>query len=227
MAELNVSIERRAQIGQAKRVRTRNDILAAAFALLGREDGHTTRIEDICSKCRISRGTFYNYFASFEELSQVLRYEITHNLNVGMYAVISNMRPGAERVMGAVRYYLHLARRDPVWGWALVHLSMSGHNSFDETTKSIEEGIATGELDVPSAAIGRDIMLGALFTSMISLLREEQLPNYPELIARQIMMGLGASAELIERYAAVPLEDTVLDLQGGILHGGNFPEPKI
>ncbi|MGH8247774.1 MAG: TetR family transcriptional regulator, partial [Gammaproteobacteria bacterium] len=53
---------RRAEIGAERRLRTRTAMLDAALDLLGHSHGRTTRIEDVCAKARIARGTFYNYF---------------------------------------------------------------------------------------------------------------------------------------------------------------------
>ena len=64
-----------------RRERTRQKILEAAFGLIGHEKGLTVRIEEICAAARISRGTFYNYFTSLEQLFEVLAIEIGHELN--------------------------------------------------------------------------------------------------------------------------------------------------
>ncbi len=55
-----------------KRERTRKKILEAAFGLIGNEKGLTVRIEEICAAAQISRGTFYNYFTSLEQLFEIL-----------------------------------------------------------------------------------------------------------------------------------------------------------
>ena len=69
-----------------KRERTRKKILEAAFGLIGNEKGLTVRIEEICAAASISRGTFYNYFTSLEQLFEVLAIELSHDLNGALVA---------------------------------------------------------------------------------------------------------------------------------------------
>ncbi len=207
----SISVERRAQIGQEKRARTRADILRTAFDLMGRPEGHLTSVEEVYRESHVSRGTFYNYFSSLDELFDALRFEITHDLNDNVRSIIGQMKPGAERTMAAIRYYLSRTAEDPVWGWAMVHLNVSGplfgKSSLEHTGRSIEEGIRVGEFQCPSPAVGRDLVVGTLFASMITILNGSEQPDYRELVVRQIMTGLGTPKELIDRYIVMALPD--------------------
>src|SRR5262249_60874481 len=85
-AKMAARPQRRAAVRPApklggKRERTRKTILDAAFGLIGNEKGLTVRIEEICAAAQISRGTFYNYFTSLEQLFEVLAVELSHELN--------------------------------------------------------------------------------------------------------------------------------------------------
>ena len=76
-AKLGAQSQRRAEARSVpkaggKRERTRKKILEAAFGLIGNEKGLTVRIEEICAASHVSRGTFYNYFTSLEQLFEVL-----------------------------------------------------------------------------------------------------------------------------------------------------------
>ena len=207
----NISVERRAEIGQAKRARTRTDILKVAFDLLGREDGRATRIDDVCKAAHVSRGTFYNYFSSMDILFDELGFEISRDLNSNARTVMSEMHAGAERASAAVRYYLKRAREDSAWGWAVVNLSapgpLFGTDTFRQATMSIADGIEAGEFYVSSVTIGRDLTLGTVLASMITMLRSDQPPDYPEMVARQILVGLGVKRDIIDRCIAMPLPD--------------------
>src|SRR6185503_9793151 len=106
-----------------KRERTRKNILEAAFGLIGDEKGLTVRIEEICAAARISRGTFYNYFTSLEQLFEVLAIELSHDLNHALVATWDETQSHAEGSNAAIQHYLNYARRDPAWAWAMVHLN--------------------------------------------------------------------------------------------------------
>ena len=79
-----------------KRERTRKKILEAAFGLIGNEKGLTVRIEEICAAAHISRGTFYNYFTSLEQLFEVLAIELSHDLNRALVSTWDETQSHAE-----------------------------------------------------------------------------------------------------------------------------------
>jgi AcrR family transcriptional regulator len=197
----NISLERRAEIGREKRGRTRKEILSAAYSLVGRKDGHLTRIEEICASTRISLGTFYNYFSSINELFDALAYEISHDINARIRALLLLMPPGAFRVSAGSRFYLHQVRIDQAWGRAMINLTGTGPQfgfaSFQHVTQVIAEGIELGEFRIPNVEVGCDLLMGTVLSAMMSMVRAPFPDDYPEMIARQILIGLGVRPDLI------------------------------
>ena len=84
------------------------------------------RIEEICAKAHISRGTFYNYFTSLDQLFEVLAIELSADLNRALVSTWDETQSHAEGSNAAIQHYLNYARRDPSWAWAMVHLSAFG-----------------------------------------------------------------------------------------------------
>ncbi len=99
--------DRPAQKLGGKRERTRKKILEAAFGLIGNAHGLTVRIEEICAAAQLSRGTFYNYFTSLEQLFQVLAVELSHDLNHALVATWDETQSHAEGSNAAVQHYLN------------------------------------------------------------------------------------------------------------------------
>ncbi len=207
----NISLERRAEIGRLRRERTREKILKVAFELLGREEGRATRIDEICEAADVARGTFYNYYTSVEELFRALTFEISHDFNLAVRAVIQSVPAGAIRSGFALRYYMHRTRDDPSWGWAMVNLSACGPIFGEETTRygleCIAEGLITEQFTAQSPQMTYDFMHGAALAGMITLLRSEQPEDYPEQMVALILRGLGVSPTLIERCIGPSLPD--------------------
>lgn len=206
-----INSERRAGIGQDRRTKTRAAILRAAFELLGREEGRSSRIDDICKAAQVSRATFYNYFTSVEELFKATAFDISHDFNDALRAVILRVPSGAFRIAFALRYTLHKCRRDPAWGWAMANLSAGGpilgEESYRYATQSTDEGILTEQFKVPSTQIGLDLIMGTTLAGMITLLQSDQPEDYPEMIVAHIFRGLGVSETLVEKCIAAPLPD--------------------
>ncbi|NSL21206.1 TetR/AcrR family transcriptional regulator [Agrobacterium tumefaciens] len=215
-----ISPERRVQIGQEKRARTRATILSAAFHLLGRPNGRSTRIEEVCEVALISRGTFYNYFSDVDELFEALTYEVSHEFNVAVQELMRTFPLCATRVALAIRYYLHRARQDQSWGWAMVNLSsvgpIFGSETFHYATTSVQEGVDAGEFKLESVTIGRDMMVGTVLASMTTLLRQDQEHDHPEKVVRQILSAFQVPTSIIDVCVTIELLD--LPLQNSPRH---------
>ncbi|WP_374391933.1 TetR/AcrR family transcriptional regulator [Sphingopyxis sp.] len=210
-APLNINLERRAQIGQEKRARTRAALLDTAFTLLGRENGRNTRIEEICAESGVSRATFYNYFNNMDEVFSALSDELNHDFNRAVTRIISALPTAAERASAAVRYYLERALHDPKWGWAMVNISAGGpifgQDTYEHAQATAGEGIATGEFEIPGPHTGRDIQLGTTHAAMITQLRNQPSPTFAASIARHVLLALGVPKARADEVVAQDLPD--------------------
>jgi AcrR family transcriptional regulator len=195
-----------------KRERTRTKILAAAFQLIGNEKGLTVRIEEVCAAAEISRGTFYNYFTSLEQLFEILAIELSHDLNRALASAFDETQSHADGSNAAVQHYLHYARRDPAWAWAMVHLSAFGPTfggeAWDACYRAIEKGIEAGEFDVPNATVGRDLMTGTVLATVRTTLRGGR--SDPRVIAHHVLRALGVPDDRAKEIAERPLADIVV-----------------
>jgi AcrR family transcriptional regulator len=211
MAAKKPNPEKRVQTGEDRRARTRSSILRASFELLGRPEGRSSRIDEICQAAGVSRATFYNYFSSVEELFRATAFAISHDFNDAVRAVIRRVPGGAIRLAFALRYNLHRVRQDAAWGWAMVNISAGGPIFGEEASRyaveTIEEGLVTEQFAIPNVAIGFDLVMGSALSAMITLLRSEQAEDYPELMVSQILRGLGVSETLIGKCTLPPLPD--------------------
>ena len=197
-----------------KRERTRKKILDTAFGLIGNEKGLTVRIEEICAAAHISRGTFYNYFTSLEQLFEVLAIELSHDLNRALVATWDETQSHAEGSNAAIQHYLNYARRDPAWAWAMVHLSAFGPTfgaeAWDACHRSIAKGISAGEFDVPNATVGRDLMTGTVLATVRTMLRSGGDRSRPRIVAYHLLRALGVSDARARDIADRPLPDIVV-----------------
>ena len=197
-----------------KRERTRKKILEATFGLIGNEEGLTVRIEEICAAAHVSRGTFYNYFTSLEQLFEVLAIELSHDLNRALVSTWDETRSHAEGSNAAIQHYLNYARRDPAWAWAMVHLSAFGPSfgaeSWEACYRSIANGIEAGEFDVPNATVGRDLMTGTVLATVRTTLRFGSGRSRPRIIAYHLLRALGVPDARARAIADSPLPDIVV-----------------
>jgi len=201
-AKLAAQSQRRAAVRPVpklggKRQRTRKKILEAAFELIGNEKGLTVRIEEICAAAEISRGTFYNYFTSLEQLFEILAIELSHDLNSALVSTWDETLTHAEGSNAAIQHYLNYARRDPAWAWAMVHLSAFGPTfgaeAWEACYRAIAKGIEAGEFDIPNATVGRDVMTGTVMATVRTMLRADGDRPEAGIVAYHVLRALGVS----------------------------------
>lgn len=204
-----VDLTRRAEIGAEKRNRTRVTLLGAARELFGDEAGRGTRIEDVCEKASIARGTFYNYFTSIDALQTALFEHLSQDFDDAVHSVFAQFESASERTSAAIRYYLGRSVRDPHWGWGMVNTGMGTGLIANDVTgrvlETIQEGIDTGEFTISLAVAGRDMVLGSGLAAAITLLKGAAPHGYIEMIAARLLMALGVSEEHAKEVSHAPL----------------------
>lgn len=206
---VKTDLERRAEIGRQRRARTRARIVASAFEILGEEGGLYARVDDVAARSGITRATFYDHFTGMPELRDAVTYEVTHAFLVSVSHTIEALDDPRERAAAAVRFYLERVRRDRRWGWSMVNLSSNGiifgAETFRRAEATIQEGIDAGLLPREDSRLGRDILMGASFAAMASMLREDPGPDYPMEVTRRILVGLGVSPAEADEIVHRPL----------------------
>jgi AcrR family transcriptional regulator len=203
----NISAVRRSEIGAEKRSRTLVVLIGAALELFGRADGRGTRIEDVCAKANVSRGTFYNYFKGMDALIEALSVHISEDFDRAVHAAFDALPTCAERTCFAIRNYLRRAVEDPQWGWAMVNTSlgrpMYGEDIFRRVRETLQAGIDNGELTLESADVGRDLLLGTGLAATLTMLQGGAPDNYAQAVTYRILLAIGVreatAAELVRR----------------------------
>ncbi len=194
---MKVNLERRAEIGEERRRRTRAAILRAGFHLIGQEHGRFQRIEDICAEAGVSRGTFYNYFNGLEDFYSALSFELSSDFEVAVEKQMQRFSTVSARTGAAIRYHLHAARQNPLWGWAMINTSIGreifGPEAAKRVKATIEEGIKAGEFHVANAETGKSLLLGASLGATLDILHGRARKGYPEDVALSILTGLGVA----------------------------------
>src|ERR1700761_7204095 len=64
-----VDPERRAQIGQEKRAKTRAQLISAATSLFAKRAVESVTVDDVVNEARVAKGTFYVHFDDLNALT--------------------------------------------------------------------------------------------------------------------------------------------------------------
>src|SRR5882724_5217443 len=96
----------RTRTGQVRRARTRARILSTAFELFDERSVDQVTVEDVRASAGLARGSFYNYFPTYEHMLKELAAEISLQINREQSARFDNATNSVERMWCNLRYFI-------------------------------------------------------------------------------------------------------------------------
>jgi AcrR family transcriptional regulator len=156
----------RTRTGQARRARTRAKILSTAFALFDERGIDHVTVEDVREAAGLSRGSFYNYFLTYEDMLKELAAQISRQINVEQSERFDDVPNMAERIWSNVRYSILRTSSDRACGEILVRVTplvgALNENMRKHSQRTQRLSIKTKAIDVPSADVALDIGFGVI-----------------------------------------------------------------
>lgn len=189
-------VERRAEIGQARRDRTRARLVAAALRVFARMGPDAPNVDDFTAEAGVAHGTFYNYFEGRQDLLVAVATLAAERMEAERMRA-QGMADPAERMACALRSYIRKAAADANWGWVIVRIALVaaplGPAMRANLEKDLSDGVASGRFVVPSMQAAQDLVLGAGIMAMRSVLQGEAEAGHAEVVARLVLQSLGVA----------------------------------
>jgi AcrR family transcriptional regulator len=193
---------------QRRQARTRASLVAAAQRLFAAKGIEATTISEIAEEADIAVGSFYNYFATKEELlAAVLASALSDQLEILSKRQAAAEDP-AEKIAIAHRHLVRLASANPDLAWLLVRFEVPhrvGQSTLAESARGdIRAGIEAGRfnLDVPEVALQAS---GALLAVIHSILLGDLAADSDVEHAAGILRSLGLPPAEAAEIAGRPL----------------------
>jgi len=199
----------RTRTGQARRARTRAKILSAAFALFDVRGVDRVTVEDVRARAGLARGSFYNYFVTYEEMLKALASDIARQINSEQSERFESVPNMAERLWSNVRYTILRAASDRSCSEILVRITPLVGPLNEEMRVHAERDLRTAvkhkAIDVPSAGVALDLGYG-LATMMLQRALNSRI-DAKELEAAGVMLlrAYGIPEVEARRISRLPL----------------------
>ena len=169
MAE-STAVNFRTRTGQARRARTQAKILSTAFALFDERRVDQVTVEDVREAAGLARGSFYNYFLTYEHMLTELAAQIGRQINIEQSERFDSVANLTERTWCNVRYGILRAASDRSCSEILVRVTPLVGPLNDTMRQHAAESMRLSAkrklIDVPSPAVALDLGYG-LVTVMI------------------------------------------------------------
>lgn len=202
--------DHRTRAAAGKRDRMRVRLIEAALHVFAEKSADAAVIDDVITAAGVSRGTFYNYFRTNEELMAAVLHAVGDEILGLIEVAIADHADPAERLAHGLRMMLHTARRFPMVGRFVSRVSIESgmQHSFGISymVRDVTQGNARGRFTLVDPALGVDLVMGAVREALVALTTRTGLPeSYPEEFTFHVLLGLGLQRAAARRFVAMPI----------------------
>jgi AcrR family transcriptional regulator len=193
-----------------RRERTRRRLTEAASALIAEKGVAGLRIQEITERADVALGSFYNHFATKQELVEAV---VASTIGVRAAAIVAQMtvlEDPAEVVSFACRRVVRLAFEEPELAWLFVNLDRA--DALFETIvhrsalAALEDGIRSGRFGVENADVALITIIGGALAVMRAILDGRCGDDVDSLFAESVLRSVGLGRDEAAALARVPLE---------------------
>jgi AcrR family transcriptional regulator len=201
----------RTRTGQARRAKTRARILATAFALFDEQGVHKVTVEDVRLSAGLARGSFYNYFPTYEHMLKELAAQISVQINREQTARFESVANLVERMWCNLRYFILRGGSDRSCGEILIRvtplLGPLNDSMRIQAEQNLRACIRMKLIRVPSPGVALDLGYG-LGSVMIRRVSQSGVKLKDiEAAGLLFMRALGLSESEARRISSLPLSD--------------------
>lgn len=160
-----------------RKAETRARILGAGRTVIARKGIDAATIGEIAEAADVGVGSFYNYFATKEELLDAVIDEALELHGQAMDTLTADLSDPASIVAVALYSTLAAAAGDPVWGWLVVRVAFT-HESLVKRLGArlltdVRRGIDEGRFRVTDPVLTEYVIGGALIGCLLARLDGE------------------------------------------------------
>jgi AcrR family transcriptional regulator len=194
---------------ERRKARTRAALIAAARMLFAARGVETTTIAEIAEQADIAVGSFYNYFATKDELLAAILQEALGEQLRALQSRQEQVSDPAEVISVAHRHLVRLARADTDLAWLLVRLEVPqrvGTTVLREAARlDLDNGLAAGRFAVSDPALALTASGGALLAVMHEALGGKLADGADSAHAEGVLRSFGVSPAEAAEIARRPL----------------------
>lgn len=149
-------------------------------------------------EANVSRGTFYNYFNSLDDVLVAIGQELNNQMTTDILPVYDVLTEPCQRVAVAFRLFLVRALLDPQWAGFVTRVEAWQHTSLvaEYMARDLENGKAAGDFEFDRIEAATDFLMGASAHGIQAIRQGVELPNrYMDTCVRMTLASLGCHAD--------------------------------
>jgi AcrR family transcriptional regulator len=201
-------IDHRTKVAEKKRMLMRTKLLDAAMRVYGERTGPAPVIDDVIREAKVSRGTFYNYFDSLDQVLAAIAQELSNQMTTDILPVYDVLKEPWQRFSIGFRLFQVRALLDRKWAGYVTRADAWPHNTLVARymTEDLENGKTAGQFKFDRVDAASNFLLGASAHCIQAIRQGVDDPNaYMDASVRMALAGLGCAADVIERGVSFSL----------------------
>jgi AcrR family transcriptional regulator len=190
--------------------KTRNALVKATLSVMARKGTEAATIADITEAADVGFGSFYNHFASKDEVLSVVTDQLLDSIGKCIDDTVKETSGPLEALATAFRLFIAILISKPEWAQFIIRLSATPSYKhfgiFQRLFRDIEKVSATPNSNIVDPGTVNYAIGGAMLFMVVALL-EGDLPSddAPNRIAAAALRILGQQEDAIARLIAMPL----------------------
>lgn len=147
-------------------------LVASALQVFASKGFDATDIEDVIAAAEVSRGTFYNYFKTNEELMQAVIEAVSHEMLTLIDAVVLPKPDPASRIASGLRLVLHTTCRHRLFANFVTRMGVDQtlrHSlAIQYLQRDLQAGMDEGRFAMKDARLGLLLVLGTAHATIMA-----------------------------------------------------------
>lgn len=186
----------------------RAKLLDAAMRVFGERNRPNPVIDDVIREAKVSRGTFYKYFDSLEQLLVALGQELSNQTTADSLPIYDVLPEPWQRAAVGFRLFLVRALLDRSWAGFVTRADVWPHTMLvaQYMGADLERGKAAGQFSLENIDVAKDFLMGASAHAIQAISTGVDDPKaYMDASVRMAMMSLGCDVQTCDRGVAFSL----------------------
>jgi AcrR family transcriptional regulator len=202
-------MDHRTKVAEKKRVIMRAKLIDAATRVFAEHTGPLPVIDDVIREAKVSRGTFYNYFDSLDEMLAIIGQELSNQMTTDILPVYDVLDEPWQRASVGFRVFLVRALLDRKWAGFVTRPDAWPHHALVARymARDLENGKRIGQFHFENVDATSDFLMGASMQAIQVIRDGHEDPNtYMDIYTRMALTVLGCDRETTERGAIFSLD---------------------
>jgi AcrR family transcriptional regulator len=196
-----VDPERRAQIGQEKRAKTRAQLISAATSLFAKRAVESVTVDDIVNEARVAKGTFYVHFDDLNALTVAVADELVRTFDELLQPQRLSMPDPLMRIAFACNGFFAKALEDPSWAAVVARMAWSFPTVGRVARSRLLEDLKLALKEVPqqdsSLELNLEVVLGIVLQVLAAIGQRRLSSRDRQAAVGSILRAIGADSRRV------------------------------